>query len=828
MGRQANVAARHGVEKILLRLYNRVVRPTSDYDDDKREHINANGTHRPWVPICVAVGSTAGYGLCWLLPGHNTGLAWAAKSVFGTLMLLWLPGLPLAYLLLRKPRVRWLDLGAASLLLGLTASIALTAAAKAFVSPLTTGIYLALVLGLSIVLLPVAASRMRRTRVVKPAWTAVAATSVGCLVVVLYPLLGAKLRLVDGGRYWPIDLYARVAGMEFGEGRCPASLAFEDERGADPGPSWEVTGKGGTLVVGNEGVARTLALRLLVEAQGEAKLELWQDGLQLRSFYVHPRFELPIHPRNYPPSNFLIDEPIVVPRDGTRIAVKLIPWPKPGHPVCATIVDAGVPTRDEFWRCFRQRYLAAPTGDTREQISLARSLIDRAFPYSYSFRGSVFGGGGYTISNLPAPYYVYSFALLAFGDSSLSLHVLYLAEVLALYLIVTALMRVSLRGARWRAQLVAVFPVLTYVTLMRFMVESLYVHTLLTLLVLIAAHFALRGQRWLFGLAVAFAILTKGGIVLVSLLLLGATLVRNRRGLRVRALWTTACVSMCVAVSLLAVAGLATGSLSSWWDLAKGSDYGGRFTCLGRALAHFDATALQRLGSASFDLTLRVLLASCVLPTFMLLRRDRAGQWLFAVGLAFHLVVCLSDTVWHRVQSDVHPLNYFTPTALLWAIAGGRALLSGGVGRRHLWIAVSALAGIFCVGVCRLYVKAYEGHFVRQGIAQREDLALAVNDYLFRRGVAVLSRAGDDESSLDLSQAYLEEATRPRVYAGPATPRLRAQRASCFYWLAQLFEQRGDPSKARAFAQKAIDEWPDLAVAKRWLDQAGGSPSPNR
>lgn len=763
----------------------------------------------------MAAGAVVAYGLCALAASDDLGPVWALKCICGLCVLVWLPGLPFAYMLVRGSRIRWLDLASASFLLGIAASIVLTTVAKAFVPRLTPNVYLGLTLGLSAIGLALARSQIRQTRVVKPAGATAVAAVIGCVVVLAYPLLTAKPGLVDADRYWPIDVCARVTEMEFGAKLCPSGLRLVQGEAESEGPVWALSDRGGTLVVRSDAAApKPVLLRLLVEVHGESRLEIWREDERLLSLYAHPRFQLRAHPRNHPPPNFLVEHCIQAQPGETRLALKLIPWPRPDHQVHATLVDVSVASREELWQRLRSRYLVANTGDTQEQVSLARSLFDKPFLYSYSFKGSVYDGGGYTVSNLPLPYYVYSFALLALGDSLRSLHVLYLAELAAVYLLVCALMRTSLHSGRGWAQIIALLPALAYAVLMRFMIESLYIHTLLTIFLLLAVYFLLRGSRWLLGIALTFALLTKGGIVVVFLLLVGAMVFKPRQGLRVGEAWLAALAALAVAAVCLILVGLGTGSLPSWWALARGTDYGGRYKLLAAALTRFDADALGHLCRAGWDLTVRVLLASCILPVFLVVRRDRVGLWLFAVGAVFHVVVCLSDVVWLRLGCDVHPLNYFAPAGVLLAVAGGRALLLGARARAYIG---AAIVGAVCVSACRLYIAGYERHFVPQGAAQREDLTLAVNDYLIRRGVALPQGADALPQALDLAEAYLTEAIRPRAYSDPRTPRLRIQKASALYRLARLWERRGHMAQARRFAQAAVDEWPEYGPANAWL-----------
>ncbi len=721
--------------------------------------------------------------------------------------------MPLASLALRRRRVHAFEFAAASFALGLLAAIALTTAAKAFVPRLTAPLYYALSLGVAAIALVCLRRRVAPARLVAPALATIAWSSVGVAIVIGYTLSTRGFRLVDEDRYWTQDLYAQVAAADFGSALGGVAIEFEDAAGRHEGLTWRLGAQGGAVVVRNPGkepAARVV--RLLVEAHGESKLRIAAPGRPARTLYLQPRFELRHHPRNFPPANVMVDVQVHAPPGETRIELALAPWPRPDHAAYAWITNATTTSRAAFWRVFNNRYLVANTGDVREQISLARSLLDKPFLYSYSYNGTVFDGGGYTISNLPLPYYVQSFALLLLGDSLLSLHALYLAEIAALYLVLVALMRTRLRSNRGPAQLVALFPVLAYATLMRFMAESLYVHTLLTLLAL-AGVYCLRRRRYgQWALYALLGLLTKGGVVLVGLLAALALIVRPAR-LDWRKLAGSTALAAAAAGALLLMAGAATGSLDAWLKLAGGTDYAGRFKLL-RALCGGDAAAFEPLAMASWDLTARIALACALLPVFLVFRRDRLSVWLLLTGLVFHAIVCASDVVWGRFGEFVHPLNYFTPAAVLLAVAGGRAVLH----QRQALLPVAAALGMACLLACRLYVRGYEQHFVSPGVAQREDFALAVNDFLIRRGAAALKAGG--RPNMAAAESLLTEATRPRqAYALAPTPRMRVQVASAHYLLAQLEAKRGDMKQAESQARQALEAWPDYMPARQWLDR---------
>ena len=453
---------------------------------------------------------------------------------------------------------------------------------------------------------------------------------------------------------------------------------------------------------------------------------------------------------------------------------------------------------------FAKRGLIANVGDTRENVELARSLFRYPYPRETSYAGEIFDGGGYAISNLPFPYYPYALALLACGDDVMSLGWLHLVLLLGIW---SVMRQVIFGRIRKRATLtgsvdaICLLSVLAYAALMRFMIESIYVHTTLTLVFLVAVWALLAGHDRLFLVYSAFAVLTKGGLPLVAVLLgvAFASGARPRREvLRVGA-WTAA-VTVALAACLL-VFGAATGSLIAWAEDLAGDDYAGRFVKLGRAVAG-DQAALRTLGVAAWELSKHVLAAGGAFALFCVFMPDRQGLVLVCIGLLFHVLVCAADPGWQCWGSPVHHLNYFTPAAPLLGTAGLRRLVQL---RHKRWLPLIVLGlifpAMFGVGYCQLRATTYR---LPESMAPawRAMHASAVNDYMLRRAE---ERIGEENFA---GAAHDAEVALEKCAQNIADHRLVYQKGKAHFLLFQRAHARGDAAAARLHLEAMRDASP--------------------
>ncbi len=614
-------------------------------------------------------------------------------------------------------------------------------------------------------------------------------------------------------RYWPIETQSVL--------EAPEPAAPEARPRLAPGPEWRRLADGiyridtdrATATIRNANTKPIRAgIALFVEAHREGRIDLLVDGKVIASEYAHPRFDATQHPRNYPPPNITLAREVELAPGDHALELRI----DTAHAEAGTgyliVLDLSFKSSLISRKLsFDRRYLIANIGDTRENIELARSLFRYPFPRETSYAGEIFDGGGYAISNLPFPYYPYAFAMLAGGDDVMSLGWLHVALLLGLWAVMR---RIIFGRIRKRALLTAsvevlcFLSVLAYAALMRFMIESIYVHTTLTLVFLVALWALLAGHTRLFLVYAAFTVLTKGGLPLIVCLLAIAFVLAARPRREVLRTAGQAAAVVAGFAALLLIFGWATGSLDAWREDLAGDDYAGRFVHLTLALTG-DAAARDTLALAAWSLTKHVLAAGGAFVVFCLFRPDRRSLLLAAIGLLFHALVCVSDPGWESWGHAVHPLNYFTPAAPLLCMAGLRRLVQL---RRQRWLRLLAVILILPaaagVGYCQVRAMGYRLPASMEP-SWRSMHAACVNDYLLRRAQTRIE-ANDYAGAAHDATIVLDKVSRHA-----ADYRLTYQKGKAHFLLFQCALAGDDLPAARSHLDAMRDTSPRFADVYR-------------
>lgn len=357
--------------------------------------------------------------------------------------------------------------------------------------------------------------------------------------------------------------------------------------------------------------------------------------------------------------------------------------------------------------------------------------------------------------------------------------------------------------------------VLGFASLMRFMVESLYVHTTLTLVFVVATYHLLRGNRGTFLAYSAFCVLTKGGLVLVAFLLgIGLILGVRKRSEIARSAAMAATVAVVLGVAVLAF-GWATGSLEPWREDLFGDDYVDRFGLLGKALSG-DWASAGVVGRAGWELTKHVLASGGLVAVVCLLGADRVSKLLVAMAALFHGLICASDPAFESWGYRVLPLNYFTPAAPLLVVAGIRSLWQLRSRQWSRWVAVGLLPPVIAgVMWCHCRSRAYRLS-PRMAGAWKAMHAACVSDSLLRRAESMFG-GGDPQAPESDAERVLWLCSRHKM-----DHRLTYQKGKAHYVLARCAMREGDAAEARAQLKAMLDTSPRFAeVYRRGMQQLG-------
>jgi len=690
------------------------------------------------VIATAAIAALHAVCLLWDAAAQGQGLARAARTLLGLYVLMAGPGAIVALCVTRKPRlggVAFLSRAwACNVALLSLAAIAIKATGTALNPWITCATVLALTAG---GLAWFAVRRPEVELVLGPGRTAahVAAAMVLCPLLVL---AAARPWTVTDHSYWPLETERALDQLSRfshpADSLCPATFP---NPWIQLGPRhYEARQWPAPMVVTNPGpAAQPYALKLLVQAHAEGTLTLRHGAATVACVYLPPHFSRPVHPRNYPPPNVIVQATIHLTPGENPIVLDFCREAGAAAPARLVVTHLTGLAPAAARHLFRRYYVVAAVGDVQSNLSLTRNLNDHLWLFTHSYNGSRFDAGGHTISNLPFPYYVDNLALLLMGDSPMSLDALHLGLLGSLLPILVALAGAWAGPRRVHAVWLAFASMLCYGMAMRLHIESLYVHTVLTYAFLLCVYHFLRGERGWFTVEALFVLTSKGGAVLLALLIGWAfvLLVRGRK----RTLVAGAIVAGMGAAGLIAfsVGQHLRPELSVWRAEAKSDEYAGRFKTL-QSLTQ-DAWARSRpLRVAGAKLTMLVLLVSCLLPAWLCRGRDGQAWLLAAVGGSFHLIVCLADPCVVSLAAVQHPLNYFVPAAPLLAAAGLRGLhLSG---RRPGWIqgVVCALCLIGAIHVARVHDQPWR-------VPKHEAMhATALGDFLVRRAI-VRVRQGD-------------------------------------------------------------------------------------
>ena len=509
----------------------------------------------------------------------------------------------------------------------------------------------------------------------RPAWP----LALGCVAIALYVLTAHRPIPWSEDDFLTPDFHCRLARLEPSDRDTvtPASASPYDVPGILYRGSAARTASGALVFRPGSREIQVAGARVLwlASATHECLLTFKRGDKLLSTHYFHPPFDITRHPRNYPPNTQLVDLSLPRGSAGTSVAVTV----RSAQPQCELRFHDLTDIPLERLRAYvRKRFAIWDIGDVREQLSLARNLRDHLLPFSYSYDGTVFDSGGYTITHLPLRSYVGMAALALMGDRMSSFFVVWVGQLCVIFLLTYALARSHRVRPSGLAAACALLPVLAYATLVRPNVEGACLRTTSIIVLLGAAYWLFwrsdaDGERkpvWPVILFGCLCVLTKLGVMALPALLFAHVSFTESGSKRVRVGLALAGGTLLGLAAVAVVVGKALGVWEAWWATFLGGSFLGKFSIAITALTGVQPSRdFVRLGQrpwgsflhAIADLSWWTLLGSCFLPLAVCLRRDRQALVLLLAGAFGYAVVAISDP--SLIVPNVYCSHYFTRVA---------------------------------------------------------------------------------------------------------------------------------------------------------------------
>ncbi len=524
----------------------------------------------------------------------------------------------------------------------------------------------------ALILLPAAASLLGRRSAPTVSGLGIARPwALGFGLLVIGAFLTWRPFLPSEGALWP-DEYSRLldsAAALRAESDC-SEVSFEAAGGflRDRDGALLPTGGRGLIFLKSRSVRKchcplllffTAGEEILVEANLNGKLSVFR--------YLSAPYNPARVGRNYPP-----------PKAAALLQAELLPGenlleltfrgPDGGlfsRPPRIKVFDGFPPGGGREF--FLRRWLSADTGDIREQLDLARSLLCSPLPRAASHDGTFFDGGGFTIEHFPFPFLAQALFLGLWENSLRAFHLLAwgILGLLLLGFLHLAGFR-SGAGAAWAA-LASSAELYLLLHLVRYRVDTPYVGLFLA----VPAFFLLVHLRreelapcLLWGLGM---LLTKGGAVFLLLEIFAFQAVYRRGRFTAR----LGVLLLALGIPLLAAAVLPArleASTEAWREMARGN-YLDRFQGL-RAVFSGDRfrAGLQLQAAARYGWLF--LLGSGFSAALWPLGRGRMSRLAMILAVAFFLPVAFSRPSLISAGYAGHRASYLLPGILFVPLPG--------------------------------------------------------------------------------------------------------------------------------------------------------------
>ena len=663
----------------------------------------------------------------------QSGLARAGSGLGALGILFFLPGVFFPFLLFPRKTIPFLEYLSWSLGLNWLFLLIITSAIKIPGSAITRTNLLMLIIPVSIIA-SLLAGRRRTLSVTPPPKKLIPLWGAVMLIILILGGICFRPFLVTEEGFWPIE-YHRIldevpfpTGKEFDGGiRTIQEINWQK----NSSPLLKPRAGRAFLHLFNPGVKRRpYPLLFLFDAREEMQVKIAFNGRDLGRRYLHPPYKLKLCPRNYPPAKEILSEEVnLLPGEniiefefcsggGKKIA---------GKPAISVWNFSGF-DRDKFLDYFNSQYLIADTGDLREQLNLARNLTRRILPFTYSYDGIFFDGGGYTIEHPPFPFILKMLMLVLWENNLRSFQLLFwglLAFLLLLLLSITA------ENSGGRMLIPAIFLGTVCVLslfLIPYRIDTPYIAPTLSLVAIFSFHHLQRRQTTLFFLWALFTILSKGGIMFIGVGIVAFAFVYKE--------WRYP-AKLIICCTLLAFITLGPTFFATWrdatplqWKVLISGNYGERFAPL-RDIFTGKAQAVRLLGQSALRYLLLVNVGSGFLALAWLLKKKSQDTFFILAAFFSFLAIAISKPSLISGEYSGHRLSYLAPVNFLIAIPAVSALAAYiGARRKTLLVSMlilSLLAFLFIPPILRSHRTAMAS--IPREAAHRA----AVIDFLLRR-----------------------------------------------------------------------------------------------
>ncbi len=502
--------------------------------------------------------------------------------------------------------------------------------------------------------------------------------------LLLFALLRFQPFLTTIDRFWPNRYHQVLADLE-SENTDPPAVEWKAAGTAgEPVSEWTLINPAGRPV--------SFPLLFFFDGREEMEVELTFNGETLYENYFPPPYEITASPRNYPPAKDHFAGRVLLPPGESNLSLRFLTagGVEFDRPPRIAVRNYSRLERGELRKAFASECLIGDTGDLREQLNLARNLKTKIIPYTYSYNGALFDGGGYTIEHPPFPFFLKMMVLVLWEDSLRSFQLLFWGLLAFLVYVLLAIVTEEADGRLLLPGVLVGVVLALYLLLVRYRIDTPYISTTLSLVVLLALFHLSHRRTFLFLLWAVFAVLCKGGGAFIFLGLLAFALAFRDWKYPLKAAAATAAIGL-LALAPTFLATFRSASPEAWAVLLTGN-YGHRFAPL-RALIGGSLPAGRFLGESALRYLWLVGAGSIFTALLWFLRKRPRDVFLILAAVFSFFLVALSKPSLIAAGYYGHRMSYLAPVTFL-VFAGGVSLLarSRGPGRKKLAVLVILLA----------------------------------------------------------------------------------------------------------------------------------------